>query len=175
MKCLVAPFLLLSISGSLFAQLQPDQKITDFSSLAALFNKQYAPYNFKRDVIKFDMLKLGPWLDKVRATKDDISFYEVCAAYIASLNDAHSEFLMDTDFTADLGFEADLYDGKAIIDTISADIARTVSFRVGDELVSVDGITVADWLKEFAKYNPYGNPRSTDRNNVSSITFRQQE
>ena len=172
MKRLALPLLLVSLSGALSAQLQPDQKLIDFQSLVALYAKQYAPYAWKRDAMKYDMLKLGPWLDKVRATKDDLGFYEVGAAYVASLNDAHSEFFVDSDFTAYLGFDVDLYDGKALVDSIDPSISRTAGFQTGDELVSVDGKTVADWLAEFGKYSAYANQRSSDRYNAILITQR---
>src|ERR1700720_620944 len=174
MKRLAVPLLLVSLSGALSAQLQPDQKLIDFQNLAALYAKQYAPYAWKRDVLNYDMLKLAPWLDKVRATKDDLGFYEVSAAYVASLNDAHSEFFMDSDFTAYLGFDVDLYDGTALVDSIDPSIARAVSFQTGDELISVDGKTVADWLAELGKYSSYANPRSSNRYNSILITRRVQ-
>jgi C-terminal processing protease CtpA/Prc len=174
MKRLLVLLILVSLSGVAMAQLLPDQKLVDFQNLAALYAKQYAPYAWKRDVLNYDLLKLAPWLDQVRATKDDLGFYEVGAAYVASLNDAHSEFFVDSDFTAYLGFDVDLYDGKALIDNINSSISRTVSFQTGDELVSVDGKTVADWLTEFGKYSAYANPRSSNRYNSILITYRVQ-
>jgi hypothetical protein len=174
MRKLALPLILVCLTGPGSAQLLPDQKLVDFQSLAALYAKRYAPYAWKRDALHYDMLKLAPWLDKVRATKDDLGFYEVSAAYVASLNDAHSEFFVDSDFNASLGFDVDLYDGKALIDTIDPSIARTVSFLVGDELISVDGKTVAGWLTEFGRYSSFANPRSTDRFNASMITTRTQ-
>src|SRR5712671_3642701 len=125
-------------------------------------------------MLKVDLLQLSPWLDKVRNTKSDIEFYEVCASYVASLNDVHSEFFLPTDFQADLLFGVDLYDGKALIDFIDPSIGRSFTFRVGDELISVDGKSVADWLREFARFNTFGNSRSTDRSSASLITFRDQ-
>src|SRR3954466_2190415 len=169
---LVLAFVCFAAAGR--AQLLPDQKLLDFQQLAALYAKQYAPYEWKRDMLKVDLLQLTPWLDKVRNTKSDIEFYEVCASYVASLNDAHSQFFLPTDFQADLLFEVDVYDGKALIDFIDPSIGRSFTFRVGDELISVDGKSVADWLKEFAKFNAFGNSRSTDRSNASLITFRDQ-
>ena len=174
MKRLTLPLVLICLAGAGRAQLLPDQKLLDFQQLAALYAKQYAPYEWKRDALKIDLLQLSPWLDKVRNTKNDIEFYEICAAYVASLNDAHSEFFLPTDFQADLLFDVDQYDGKALIDFIDPSLGRGFSFRVGDELISVDGKPVADWIKEFGKYNAFGNPRSTDRSSASLITFRDQ-
>ncbi len=174
MKRLTLPLVLICLAGAGRAQLLPDQKLLDFQQLAALYAKQYAPYEWKRDALKIDLLQLSPWLDRVRNTKNDIEFYEICAAYVASLNDAHSEFFLPTDFQADLLFDVDQYDGKALIDFIDPSLGRGFSFRVGDELISVDGKPVADWIKEFGKYNAFGNPRSTDRSSASLITFRDQ-
>src|SRR3954466_2604892 len=147
---LVLAFVCFAAAGR--AQLLPDQKLLDFQQLAALYAKQYAPYEWKRDSLKVDLLQIAPWLEKVRNTKSDIEFYEICASYVASLNDVHSEFFLPTDFSASLGFEVDLYDGRPLIELIDAATARSVSFRVGDELVSIDGKSVAEWLKEFGKY-----------------------
>src|SRR5215216_4340415 len=163
---------LLLLAGSVHAQLLPDQKLIDFQQLAALFAKQYAPYEWKRDALGIDLLRIAPWLERVRTTKDDLEFYEICAQYVASLNDAHSQFFVPSDFFAQLGFEVDLYDGKPLIEFIDAATARSFSFRTGDELVSLDGKTVAEWLKEFGKYTVFGNSRSTDRSNASLITLR---
>jgi C-terminal processing protease CtpA/Prc len=174
MKRLCLPLALVCLAGAGYAQLLPDQKLLDFQQLAALYAKQYAPYEWKRDALHVDLLQLAPWLAKVRETKSDIEFYEVCAQYVASLNDAHSEFFLPSDFQADLLFEVDLYDGKALVDFIDPSIARQVSFQIGDELVSVDGKVVADWIKEFGKFNSFANQRSTDRNSASLITFRPQ-
>jgi C-terminal processing protease CtpA/Prc len=173
MKRLSPALALVLLAGACHAQLLPDQKLLDFQQLAALFAKQYAPYEWKRDALGVDLLRLAPWLDRIRATKSDLEFYEVCAQYVASLNDVHSEFFLPSDFQASLGFDADLYDGKPLIETIDVPTTRAApTMRVGDELVSVDGKTVADWLKEFGKYIVFGNQRSTDRNNTSLISFR---
>src|SRR5215813_11493140 len=168
------PFALVCLTGAAWGQLLPDQKLQDFQQLAALYAKQYAPYEWKRDAQHVDLLQLAPWLAKVRDTKTDIEFYEVCAAYVASLNDAHAQFFLPTDFQADLLFEVDVYDGKVLIDFIDPSIARLVNFQIGDELISVDGKSAANWIKELGKYNAFANQRSTDRNSASLITFRPQ-
>src|SRR5438046_2067907 len=175
MRRSILPLALVLLAGVCHAQLLPDQKLIDFQQLAALFAKQYAPYEWKRDALGIDMLRIAPWLDRVRATKSDLEFYEICAQYVASLNDVHAEFFLPSDFQAALGFEADIYDGKALIETIDTATARSAPLmKVGDELVSVDGKTVADWVKELGKFIVFGNQKSTDRNNVSLITFRAQ-
>lgn len=104
--------LALASSLTLPAQLTTPQRVDDFRFLAGLYNKQYAPYEWKRDTAQFDMLRLSPWLDRVNAAKDDLEHYEICIEYVASLQDAHSSFRMPSLFVAQLGFGVDIYEGK---------------------------------------------------------------
>jgi len=113
-----AGFLLLISAGICPAQMTPDQKIFDFQQLAATFDKQYAPYEWKRDAVHFDLMDLAPWLDRVKRSATDLDFYEICVDYVSSLQDAHDAFTLPSGFSASLGFGMDLYDGKPLIDTI---------------------------------------------------------
>src|ERR1044071_3774812 len=87
----------------LFAQLSPEQKLADFRQMAALYNKQYAPYEWKKGLFNFDMLNLSPWLDRVAKTKTDLDFYELMVEYVASLNDTHDAYSLPSDFVARMG------------------------------------------------------------------------
>ncbi|MGH9657538.1 MAG: S41 family peptidase [Bryobacteraceae bacterium] len=159
------------------AQLTTEEKLLDLQSLAALYAKQYAPYEWKRDALKVDLLNLGPWMERARRTKDDLEFYEVLSSYVASLNDLHTVYLLPSDFIAFLGFSVDLYDGRPLIDQISRLQlpVRDYPFDIGDELVSIDGRTSAEWLAEFARFSAFANKRSTDRFNAIFLTFREQD
>src|SRR5438067_1614029 len=86
------------------AQLTTDQKITDFQALAALYDKRYGAYEWKRDALGFDLLAISPWLAQVTATKNDLDFYEVAQKYVASLNDAHDYYQLPATFQARLNF-----------------------------------------------------------------------
>ena len=46
--------------------------LQDFQNLAALFAKRYAPANWKKQALGFDLFNLKPWLDKINAVKDDL-------------------------------------------------------------------------------------------------------
>ena len=75
----------IACAASCLAQLTQEQKLADFNDLAATFDKNYGPYEWKRDAIGFDLLRIGPWLDRVKATRTDLEFYEVMSKYVASL------------------------------------------------------------------------------------------
>lgn len=159
-----------------FGQLSMDQKVADFRHLAGLYAKQYAPYEWKLAVQRFDLLDLGGWLDRVRATRDDLDFYDLMIEYVARLNDAHDVYTLPSNFSASLGFTVDIYDGKVLVDSISRTRlpASEYPFQIGDELVSVNGRDVERLMVELSKYSTAANPRSTRRSAAGRITTRSQ-
>src|SRR6266700_1470412 len=154
---------LLSISlAGAFAQLTLDQKTADFLNLAGLYAKNYAPYEWKRDVYGFDLLNLRPWMDQVTASKDDLDFYDICVRYVAGLKSGgHDRYLLPSSFTARLNITVDLYDGKALIDSIDRTQlpARDFPFQIG----------------ELEVYGIVSSPGAARRSAVQTITIRPQQ
>jgi hypothetical protein len=169
--------LLFLLAAPIFAQLTEEQRVTDFLYLAGLYAKQYAPYEWKRDTQGFDLLNAGSWLERARTSKNDLDFYEVMVEYVASLNDAHDGYLLPSNFVARLNFGVDIYDGKVLVEGISrARLPVTeFPFRIGYELVSIDGVAVEDLLNQFNKYAIAANPRSTRRFAANYLTVRPQQ
>src|SRR4051794_3366281 len=85
-----------------------NQRDADLVQLANLFAKQYGPYEWKRDVIGFDLYRLTPWLQRAHHA-DDLDFQDVLIEYLASLNDAHVDISFPSNFSASLGFSLDIY------------------------------------------------------------------
>jgi Peptidase family S41/PDZ domain len=156
--------------------LSSKQRIADLEQLAALYAKNYAPYEWKRDVIGFDLHRLTTWLQRIHHS-DDLDFQEALIEYVASLNDAHDNIAFPTTFFASLAFTVDIYDGKVLIDSINRTLLPVAQFpfNVGDELVSVDGVPVQALIESFRKYAIAANQRSTDRNAASRIVTRSQQ
>ena len=161
---------------SAFAQLTVDQRIADFQQLVGLYVKNYGPYEWKRDALKFDLFKTAPWIDRIKAAKDDLDFYEVMVDYVANLNDAHDNYNLPSSFVASLGFSVDIYDGKVLVDSINRTRlpAASFPFQIGDELISADGKSAEQLLQDFSKYSIFANPRSTRRQAAARITTRPQ-
>ena len=161
-----------------FGQMTADQKVADFMQLAGLYAKYYAPYEWKRDVMGFDLMKVQPWLDKVKASKDDVEFMDICVKYVAALQDSHDEFTLPSDFYAYIDITADIYDGKVLVDWIDRSMLplRKFPFQIGDEVTQVDGKPIEDVITELSPYaaNGMGNPSSRRRLAVDAFTFRQQ-
>src|SRR5690349_2925497 len=104
--------LLAAFAPAAFCDLTVDQKVADFMQLAGLYAKNYAASDWVRDQFGFDLYDAKPWLDRVKASKDDLEFFDICTRYVASLRDSHDEFYLNADFEAWLPIGADLYDGK---------------------------------------------------------------
>jgi hypothetical protein len=154
-----------------------DQKIFDFQALAGLYTKHYAGHDWKLMLYGFDSTGISPWLDRVNATTNDLDFYELMVEYVSDLHDGHDAYHLPSTFSARLGFTADIYDGKVLIDSINSTLLPPAKypFAIGDQLLSVDGVAVGDLLDAFAKYARYGNDRSTQRLAASRIVTRPQQ
>ncbi len=163
-------------AASCVAQLTVEQKLADFNDLVATYDKNYGPYEWKKEAFGFDLLRTGPWLERVKATRTDLEFYEIMSKYVASLNDAHDTYSLPSSFFARLGFTVDIYDGKVLVDGITRGLLplTTYPFQIGDELVSVDGRPVEEWITEFSQFRSAANPRSTRRFAAGYITSRSQ-
>ena len=168
--------LVLAAVVPVFGQLTMDQKISDFQEIAGIYAKQYAPHDWKKQAFGVDLLDTAKWLDRVRATKDDLEFVDVVAAYIGQLNDAHDYFENTSNFTASLGFSVDIYDGKLLVDGVNHDRLSPSQYPIalGYELVSIDGKSASALLDSFMVYAASANTRSTRRFAASFLTFRRQ-
>lgn len=49
------------------------QRTADLNRLASFYAKNYAPYEWKRDVFGFDLFNLTPWLRQIQGA-DDLDF-----------------------------------------------------------------------------------------------------
>ncbi|MBI2688240.1 MAG: PDZ domain-containing protein [Acidobacteria bacterium] len=166
----------LACCGLARAQLTMEQKVDDFQHLAALFAKNYGPYEWKRETQRFDLLDIGPWLAQVRATSNDLDFYDVMSLYVSKLNDAHDYYQIPSSYAADLHFGVDIFDGKALIEFVDRGRLpqNEFPFEVGDELISIDGKPVSEVIDQLSRYNIAANTRSTRRLAASLVTFRPQ-
>ncbi|HJZ73138.1 MAG TPA: PDZ domain-containing protein [Vicinamibacterales bacterium] len=153
-----------------------DQRISDLTELASQYDKNYGPYEWKRDVQGFDLLRLTPWLHRIQHS-DDLDFQEALIEYVASLNDAHDFIAFPTTFFVSLPMSVDIYDGKVLIDSINRTLLPAVQFPfgIGDELVALDGSPVQELIQSFRKYAIAANQRSTDRVAAARLVSRSQQ
>ena len=177
MKRLVIPILLLAAATSGFAQLTTDQKVSDFRQLIGLFDKRYAPYDWKKQLFQMDILDAQPWLDRVTKSESDLDYYEICVAYVTSLHDGNSRFNLPSDFRARLGISINLVQDVAIISSVERNLlpASQYPFDFGDLVISLDGKTPREWTDALAKYVSAGSDRAARQIAAGYITDRYQQ
>ncbi|MBM3783417.1 MAG: hypothetical protein FJW30_03605 [Acidobacteria bacterium] len=160
----------------LAAQLTQEQKVFEFQALAGVYAKRYGPANWKIQALGVNIFELRPWMDRVRASKSDLEFFEICAEFVASLQDGHSSHSMRSLFAADLGLFVDLYDGKPLIESINRTRypAAQFPFEIGDELVSIDGQAAETILAGLTRLTGYGNALGARRMAADALVFRSQ-
>ncbi len=178
MRRVVVAAMFLAIAGAVpGAQeaITQNQRDADLVQLANMYGKNYAPYEWKRDAIGFDLYRLTPWLQRVHHA-DDLDFQDALVEYLASLDDAHVGISFPSNFSATFGFTVDIYDGKVLVDSVNRLRlpAAQFPFDVGDELVALDGQPVQAVIASLRKYTAFANPRSTDRFAASLIGSRSQ-
>jgi len=156
-----------------FAQLSTAQKVADFNQLAALYAKNYAPYELRISLIGFDLLNIQPWLTQVEQSTTDLEFYDICVKYVASLQDSHDEFLLPSIFEAWLHMDVDIYDGKVLIAFVDQSYLspRRFPIQIGDEIVSVDGTSAADLITSFLPYAVNGQANATSRMRLAAASI----
>src|SRR5690606_25332593 len=116
----IACFVVLALSPApASAQLTVEQKLHDFENLAGTYARRYAPLEWKKELLGFDLLDLTPWLDRVARSADDLEYFEIALEYVASLDDTHTSYVTPSSFVADLGFTVDIYDDRVVIDSVN--------------------------------------------------------
>jgi len=156
-----------------YGQLTKEQKVSDFQQLVAIYAKNYKPYEWKIEAFGYDLLKIGPWMEKVENSKDDLEFYDICVKYVAALQDSHDEFILPSDFEAWLPIVVDVYDGKVLIDGIDTFTLPPSKFplRIGDEVVSIDGKSSDVWLQDLLPYSANGMANESSRRRLAALTM----
>jgi hypothetical protein len=176
LKIVTAILLAFAAAPGLLAQLTPEQRVQDLQTIAGMYAKRYAPANWKVAALGVNVLDLVPWIQRARAAKNDLEYAEVLMEYTASFQDSHVSLGMTANFVASLGFFADIYDGKVLIDLVDRNAlpVRDFPFTDGDELVTIDGRPALEVGQELARLSGAGNPRAGLRLGVQRITSRAQ-
>lgn len=160
-----------------FAQLTQAQKIADFQTMTAQFAKRYAAAGWKRTLLGVDVFDTQAFVDRVKASKNDLDFYDICIDYVAQFQDGgHVFFGVPSDFVADLNIRVDTYDGKPLIYSINRTVLPTgkYPFQIGDELISIDGQPAGDLMKSLRKYGIISTARTGDGYAAQALTLRRQ-
>lgn len=175
MKRLAFLFAVLFGFQVLAAQLTVEEKTLDFQQLVGRFKASYGPLHYKKEKFGIDLDVLqAKYLREVQQSKSNTEFYYIIARFVAEFQDSHSAAILPTDKKAALPFLVDLVQGQALIDKIDTDTLPEdkFPFKRGDELVAIDGIPVADLIKDLGRYAGEGFEQTQKRYATWLLTTR---
>ncbi|MBN7816242.1 peptidase S41 [Algoriphagus sp. YJ13C] len=155
MKRLVFFYLLL-LSGMVYGQmpnkLTKEDKVYGLSKFWQEVNYNFV-YLYKVDQLKWDEL-YKEYIGKVQESPNDYEYYRLMQRFCASLKDGHTniyfpkyiqENVLNTHF-GEYRFILSNVGGKAIITQINN--SKKDELPIGSEIISVNGIATADYLRE---------------------------
>lgn len=168
----------LLLAGSLIAaaQLTPQQREEDFRAIVSRYVRMYAPANWKQQALGVNLFDLTRWMPRVRAARTDREYFKVVTEYVASLKDGHSVFRMPSTYGTGAQIAVDIYDDKVLLEEWDRTEypASEYDWRVGDELVSLDGKPVDELMREFARDIGFGNEKAVRRMAAERLVLRAQ-
>jgi C-terminal processing protease CtpA/Prc len=158
------------------APLTQAQAAADFEEIVSKVKGLYGPLRYKEERFgfKFDDL-VAATKKEIAEAKSDEEYFGVYSRFLTKLQDGH----VSISYPYSAGkikrylipvFVAPFAGDKAGVVKVDPGLAAT-GIQVGDELLSVDGISVQEFTKRAAAYNAFGNPVS-DRHNVTYIFRR---
>lgn len=173
----VATLLLTAGASSAQAALTVDQRVSDFTQLVNIVERNYGPLRWKKESVGLDFKRLVADFDvKVRAARSDSEFYRVLAQFTSSLKDAHVSAMIPSNYAANLGFVCDLVGGKVLIETVDPLRLPQIlfPFQRGDQLLAIGGVSVDKLINDFSLVGNTGHEASAKRIAAVRLTSRRE-
>ena len=144
----------LALTQSAFAALSSQQKLADFTSLVGIIERHYGPLLWKSQTIGLNFKQVSAQYEQmVRESRSDAEFYRLLARFVAELKDAHVSPIIPSNYRAQLGFGADLVEGRVLIEKVDRLRLPEVlfPFKKGDQLISIGGVPVETLIAELSR------------------------
>lgn len=155
--------------------LTQEQKLADFHYLVSVIEAGYGPLEFKQTnkIVLYPQLN-AQFEQDIANTTSNQDFYYKMVEYIAAYQDGHFGMYLPSDAAASVPVVTDLVEGKVLITQIKRDKLpeSKFNFQVGDEITSVDGTPVSQYLDKISRYVGSGNPATVRRFAAWSVFSR---
>lgn len=158
----------------LATSLSENQKLSDLHQLVYSMESGYGPLKYKATKgMDISALKTQ-YTEKVKATKTNAEFYYLVKQFISEFHDSHFRSAIPSDVVAEIPVMTDLVEGKILIDTIDRKLLseNVFPYSKGDEVVTIDGKTAGEFLKEMASYLGSGYELTELRRAAQTVFFR---
>lgn len=125
-------------------------------------------YPHKQRIAGWDKV-LTKYIPRFIAAKDSLEYRYVIRELIHELPDSHSFMQQPGDVYRVYPFRLDYIEGKYIIGQCDAVIAKNNDYRLGDEVIGVNGKTILEREKELLKITTGTNDLSLHRNIAQTL------
>lgn len=135
--------------------LTKQQALADFNQLNYRIESGYGPYEYKQKIgidLKALKEKYARQIEQGDLTSSQLHYLLI--KYVAEFRDGHFGARIPTPHVKSVPVVTELVDGKVLIDTIDRTklSVSVFPFEKGDEVISVDGKPMADFLNEYMAY-----------------------
>ncbi len=176
MKSLLALLCLMLFTATATARpLTKAQKLEDFQYLTGVINANYGPLEYKMSNKIVDITNLNiHFQNLIEATTTNREFYYTLVKYVASYRDGHFGIRVPSTVIKSRAVVTDLVDGKVLISGIDRTkvTKEQFPFEIGDEIISVDGQKIKDYLDTTSTYVAQGSDLSIRRAASWTVFFR---
>lgn len=151
-----------------------EQRISDANTIIAIFEREYAPRQWKEEYLGISFQQMSvDLLSAAARDMDDIQFYELIGKYLAGFKDSHVHHFFPTTAVAALPIDFDDIDGHAIVTDFDEEKVQGIS--IGDEVVEFDGKPIDEAREELIPYLGQGNQRKLSRLATFYLTYLSQD
>lgn len=153
-----------AILGVDLRPLTNEEVIEDLHQLHNLIRDYYGPLQMKEKTIKFELDNLiSDAKIEIRNAKNENQALGALAHVLGKLNDGHVGLTFPEYASAPGQVKLPIFltpiENRAIVGSVE-DAAKGLGIDIGDEVISIDGTKVMDFVGVASKYQSFGNPRS---------------
>ncbi|MFN7453827.1 MAG: PDZ domain-containing protein, partial [Pseudobdellovibrionaceae bacterium] len=158
MRSLISLFAVLSMAQSAVAQVSPELKAKlsdELKYIASIYQNHYAPKQWKETHLGWDLsAELKKAQAKVQSAQSVKEYRGALADLLNSTQDYHVGYSFQSTERATLPFQVKTVEGKALLVFIDrTKLSETAfPFQLGDEFLSMNGVSVADLQKSIIEY-----------------------
>ncbi|MCE3010332.1 MAG: protease-like activity factor CPAF [Proteobacteria bacterium] len=158
MRSMISLLAVLSLAHSAVAQVSPElkAKLTDeLKFIASIYQNHYAPKGWKETHLGWDLsAELKKAQAKVQSAQSVKDYRSAVVDLLNSTQDYHVGYSFQSTERATLPFQVKTVEGKALLVFIDrTKLSETAfPFQLGDELISMNGVSVADLQKSIIDY-----------------------
>lgn len=175
MRNLLYSILLFLLTFDLNAQTNTDQMIVDLQVIKHLLEVSYAPTNWKKDHLDWDLeIAFEDAKIQIISTPEITlkQYQQILKKFLNTTQDFHINISFFSTEEALLPFQVKTVDHRTFIDWIDPSDGQTEGMKVGDELIEFDGRPITEVFKEIKiinglNSNPMTNQAIADLNLTS--------